>query len=223
MNTDGPAFPSGHILHNLGVTKGAVRRVTFSNLILGVTAAGCVAWAVAVTWTVDRRIERYVVVLGEESYPLLAARIGHDNWTPTNGFLVKFAQDWVRNVRSRPSDPETLKYQWNQVIRTSDQRLHQRLLEAVRDAEETIGSKTVSVLSISANVVEGNGNRATMLVNWTEKVEGSVEKKPRSYTATLTLVAQQPLTQGDARREFERNPTGVYVTSFQPTLMEVAP
>lgn len=220
MESAGRAASTGFILHTLGLSQGAFRRVTFSNVVLATLAAGTTGWALWLTHTADHRIERYVVVLDDQNQLVLTARAGHENWMPTNGFLVKFAQDWVRNMRSRPNDPETIKHQWREVVRTTDQRLWGVLQEAAKDADTQLRAKTVSVLSISANVVARQGTNITMLVNWTERVDGSVDKDPKNYTATLGLSVQQPLTQGDAKREFERNPTGVYVTSFQPTLME---
>ena len=52
--------------------------------------------------------------------------------------------------------------------------------------------------------------RAVVLVRWTETVRGS-PSPPVAWTGTLTLTYQEP----KAQKEFERNPLGIYVTSFQ--------
>jgi type IV secretory pathway TrbF-like protein len=51
-----------------------------------------------------------------------------------------------------------------------------------------------------------------VLVRWTEQVRAAGHQE-RAWTATLGVAHQPPR----ARREFERNPLGLFVTNFQIT------
>ena len=68
----------------------------------------------------------------------------------------------------------------------------------------------MDVQTIAANLVDSSQpGRAVVLVRWTETVRGSPSAGGVDRHAPLTY--QEP----KAQREFERNPLGIYVTSFQ--------
>ena len=189
--------------------------MTFSNTILALGFVGVAAWGLYVTKTSEDRVQRYVVVVDSSNQVVMTARAGINSWTPSDGFLIKFTTDYVRYLRSRPLDVETLKFQRREVIRTSDQRLFTQLQQAMREADEQLRTSAVSVTSISANIVNRKDDLATVFVRWTEEVQG-IAAKPTTYTAMIDVKHQPPLI----TREFEQNPTGLFVTGFQRTQEE---
>ena len=68
--------------------------------------------------------------------------------------------------------------------------------------------------TIAANLIDGGeGDRAVVLVRWTEHARTAPGARPVPYTATLTITYKAP----SAQAEFDRNPLGFYVTDFQTT------
>jgi type IV secretory pathway TrbF-like protein len=117
----------------------------------------------------------------------------------------------VRFLRARPLDIETLKYQRREVIWTTDARVYAALQSSMHEADEQVRHAAVDVQTIAANLVDSSEpGRAVVLVRWTETVRGSPSPSV-AWTGTLTLTYQEP----KAQKEFERNPLGIYVTSFQ--------
>jgi type IV secretory pathway TrbF-like protein len=179
--------------------------------VLGVAAAVAAgSWALYETRHAADAVQRYVVYVDGQTVPVGQARIDAA-WTPGPGAYVDFARRWVRFLRSRPTDIETLKYQRREVIRTTDARVYAELQESMRKADDELRQSALDVLSISANLVDSGPGRAVVLARWTEQARNAAGAAPVAWTATLTLTYQEPRAQA----ELERNPLGIYVTSFQ--------
>lgn len=201
-----------HFVRAVGLGRGTLW--TFGTIALLSTAAaigsGLVAWN-EMAHSRDR-IERYVVYLDDKSLPVAQARVGQD-WRPQDGAYVDFSQRWIRYLRSRPLDVGVLKFQRAEVIKSTEQQVYAALQESMKAADDQVRNAAIDVQGISANLVERrDDDTAVVLVRWTEKVR-SANAKPRTWTGTLTVAYQPPV----ARREFERNPLGLYVTNFQIT------
>ena len=107
----------------------------------------------------------------------------------------------------------TLKYQRGEVIKTTDQQVWGPLQESMKRADEQVHTHAIDVLTISANLVERQANdTAVVLVRWTEQVRAA-GMAAAAWTATMTIAHQPP----QVRREFERNPLGLFVHNFQIT------
>jgi type IV secretory pathway TrbF-like protein len=218
-----PFFVAGNVMHaepydrprdffarQVGLGRAVVWSTSAAAVLstLGALAAG--SWAVYETRLSTDRVERYVVYLDDQSLPVGQAQIGK-MWTPTDGAYLDFASRWIRFLRARPLDVETLKFQRREVIYTTDARVYSALKESMQAADDQLRQAAVDVLSVSANLVESGPSRTVVLVRWTERVRDGGLTKATPWTGTLTLAYEEP----KVHREFERNPLGIYVVDFQ--------
>ncbi len=202
--------PRDFFARQVGLGRAVVWSTSAAAVICALGAVGAGSWAIYETGRGADRVERYVVYLDDRSMPVSEAEIGK-TWTPTDGAYLDFASRWIRFLRSRPLDIETLKFQRRQVIDTTDARVYAALKESMQAADEELRQAAVDVLSVSANLVERGPSRTVVLVRWTEQVRDGGLTKATPWTGTLTLAYEEP----KVRREFERNPLGIYVIDFQ--------
>jgi type IV secretory pathway TrbF-like protein len=204
--------PRDHFARVVGLGRRTLWLMGTATVISSLSAAGAglVAWY-QVQGSHDR-VERWVVYLDDQSLPVAQARVG-STWQPEDGTFVDFASRWVRYLRARPLDLGALKYQRAQVIKATDRQVYTALSETMKAADEQVRSSAIDVHQISANLVEHRPDQtAVVLVRWTEQVRAAGHRE-QTWTATLVVAHQPPR----ARREFERNPLGLFVTNFQIT------
>ena len=91
---------------------------------------------------------------------------------------LDFAQRWIRNLRVRPLDVETLKVQRRDVIWATDQRVYGPLQESMKKADEEYRQSALDVTRIAANLVDQQASRAVVLVRWTEQPRGAAPPAP---------------------------------------------
>ncbi len=145
-----------------------------------------------------------------------SAAVGGADAMPDGGF-VAFAENWVRNLRGRSAELETLKFQRKQVILSTARELWLPLQKGLLDADKELGKTAVDVTEISANLVKREGATGAVFVRWTERARaGGAEA--RTHTALLTVAYQPPRRP----REMEANPLGLWAVDFQIT-EEVSP
>lgn len=201
--------PRDYIARRIGLGRPVLWSLAATTLVSTVAAVAAGGWALHVTRREADAVQRYVVYLDAGMAPVAQARID-PAWTPGPGAWLDFSRRWVRDLRSRPTDLETLKLQRREVIWTTDERAYAPLQASMRKADDELRASAVDVTSISANLQDGGKGRAVTLVRWTEQVRASPQP-PTTWTATLTLAYLEP----KAQAEFERNPLGIYVTNFQ--------
>lgn len=203
--------PRDFLARMTGLGRPVLWSLSAVSVLSTVTAIAAGSWALHETRQGRDRVQRYVVYVDGQTNPVGQARISA-TWTPADGAYVDFARRWVRFLRTRPLDIETLKFQRREVIWTTDARVYAALQESMQRADEQVRQAAVDVPSIAANLVDSSQpRRAVVLVRWTETLRGAGNRPPVPWTATLTLTYQEP----GAQRELERNPLGIYVTSFQ--------
>src|SRR6188472_3939542 len=111
--------PRDFFARQVGLGRAVVWSTSAAAVICALGAVGAGSWAIYETGRGADRVERYVVYLDDRSMPVSEAEIGK-TWTPTDGAYLDFASRWIRFLRSRPLDIETLKFQRRQVIDTTD-------------------------------------------------------------------------------------------------------
>ena len=102
---------------------------------MAAVAAG--GWALHVTRREADAVQRYVVYLDAGMAPVAQARID-SAWTPGPGAWLDFSRRWVRDLRSRPTDLETLKLQRREVIWTTHERAYAPLQASMRKADDEL-------------------------------------------------------------------------------------
>lgn len=200
-----------HFARLVGLGHFKVRLVTVSNVILALAAvAGMGGWLLEAKRAEDA-VQRYVVYVDDRFNVVGTAAVGSADAMPDGGF-IKFAETWVRNLRSRSRELETLKFQRKEVILATSRELWAPLQQALMAADKEAGETAVDVQEISANLVKREGSRAVVFVRWIELARaGSAE--PQVHTATLTVAYQAPRRP----REMEANPLGLWAVDFQIT------
>lgn len=205
-----------HFARLVGLGQFKVRLVTLSNLVLAVGALlGWGGWLLEAKRGEDA-VQRYVVYVDDRFNVVGTAAVGSSDTMPDGGF-IKFAETWVRNLRSRSSELETLKFQRKEVILATSRELWTPLQKALASADKELGRTAVDVTAISANLVKREGAKAAVLVRWTEQARAG-RAEPRTHTAMLTIAYQPPRRP----REMEANPLGLWAVDFQIT-QEVGP
>lgn len=179
--------------------------------VLGV-AAGVAGggWAWHEARTSADRVRTYVVQI-DGSGAIVGRFPVSAGWEPEVGNFLDFAQRWIRNLRSRPLDVETLKIQRRDVIWATDQRVFGPLQDGMKKADEQYRQTAVDVARLSANMVDQQQDRAVVLVRWTEQPRGAAPATSWAATITVAHVPPRVVT------EYERNPLGLFVTSYQLT------
>lgn len=204
--------PRDFVARLTGLGRPVLYAMAFATVASVSAAIAAGAWAVHSTATREDRVKRYVVYVDAQMNPVRTAQIDAE-WTPARGAYVDFAQNWVRNLRSRPLDEQTLILQRKKVIWTTDSRVYGQLQESMKAADEVLRRSALDVETIAANLIEGDAGRAVVLVRWTERERSAPGARPTPYTGTIAITYKPPLAQA----EFDRNPIGMYVTSFQTT------
>lgn len=203
-----------HFADMVGLSRGTIRTMKFATVlstIFGVAMGGLAYYEAKVS---GARIERFVIYLDDQNEPVGRPIAVAAEWTPQTGVYLDFARRWVRYLRSRPADVETLKFQRGEVIRQTHRKLYTQLQPIMKQADEQLRNAAVSVDSISANLVSEDPATSTaiVLVRWVERVEESGAKST-TWTATLKIASVPP----DSKLIFERNPLGLYTIEFQIT------
>lgn len=200
--------PRDWFMRAAGVGKTAILLATGAALLSSALATGTASWALYEARQAPRRVERYVVYVGPGTQPVSVDLVGTD-WSPRAGAWADFAARWVRYLRARPLDVPTLRFQRQEVIWSTDQRVWPLLRESMTAADEALRSTAVDVLGVGANLRESTPSHAVVSVEWSETFRN--EGEARVYTALLTLALKPPET----RAELDQNPLGLFVTSFQ--------
>ena len=204
--------PRDHFVRVVGLGRRTLWLMGTATVLSSLSAAAAGFIALREVQASQDRIERWVVYLDDQSLPVAQARVG-GSWHPEDGTYIDFASRWVRYLRARPLDLGALKYQRAEVIKSTDRQVYAALGETMKAADEQVRSSAIDVHQISANLVERRPDEtAVILVRWTEQVRAAGHKE-LAWTATLVVAHQPPR----ARREFERNPLGLFVTNFQIT------
>jgi hypothetical protein len=175
------------------------------------------------------RTERYIAALGPDYRLLETYKAGVETAVP-DGYYIAAARDWLLDVRQRPSGasvPGSLAQRTVEQARkhawavTSD-GLYERLRSGYwYDADHKIaGGNAVVVSQLTSNIATGPDGRpwrdprgAHVILTWWETVENTPGSQ--HYSAVLTFIdqhADRPLA--------GQNPMGVWVSDFQPTLIE---
>lgn len=204
--------PRDFVARMTGLGRPVLYAMAFSTAVSTAAAVAAGAWAIHSTATGADRIKRYVVYVDAQTNPVRTAQIDAE-WTPARGAYVDFAQNWIRNLRARPLDEHTLILQRKKVIWTTDGRVYGQLQESMKAADEVLRRSALDVETIAANLIEGDDDRAVVLVRWTERERSSPGARTTPYTGTITITYKPPAAQA----EFDRNPLGMFVTAFQTT------
>lgn len=213
MVSDQPDLRTRDFMARLsGLGKPVLHAMALATVASTAAAIAAGAWAIHRTATSADQIKRYVVYVDAQTNPVRTAQIDAE-WTPARGAYVDFAQNWIRSLRSRPLDQQTLVLQRRKVIWTTDQRVYGQLQESMRVADEVLRRSALDVETIAANLIEAADDRAVVLVRWTERERSSPGTRPTPYTGTITVTYKPPAAQA----EFDRNPLGMFVTAFQTT------
>jgi type IV secretory pathway TrbF-like protein len=202
--------PRDYVWRMAGLGRPVLWSMAAATAVSAVAAVAASAWALYETRTADDRVQRWVVWVDGTAAPIGRVPIGQD-WSPSPGAYVDFAERWIRNLRSRPTDLDTLKLNRRDVIWTTDQRVYGPLQESMKKADEEFRNTAVDVARLAATLDDQQANRAVVHARWTEQPRGAAP--PTAWQATLTVTYAEP----KARAEFERNPVGLYVTNFQIT------
>jgi type IV secretory pathway TrbF-like protein len=199
-----------HYAAELGLGRGLVRALAVGIVATSLAAIAAGSWAVWVTWQAAARIERYVVFL-DDAGTAVRVDLARDDWTPQKGIWADTAARWVRNLRSRPVDVPTLKFQREQVIQTSSRETFDGLRAWMLQADRDMEHSAVDVELVSVNVVSSDERRATVLVRWRERERRvAMLGAWQSMTGTVALVLDPP----KVREELQRNPPGIFVVDF---------
>lgn len=204
--------PRDFIARMTGLGRPVLYAMAFSTAVSSAVAASAACWAIYKTETAAEQVKRYVVYVDPNMNTIRTGQIDAE-WTPARGAYVDFAQNWVRNLRSRPLDEPTLILQRKKVIWTTDSRVYGQLQESMKAADQALQRSALDLGTIAANLIEGDADRAVVLVRWTEQPRSAPGARPVPYTGTITINYKPP----SAQAEFDRNPIGMFVTNFQVT------
>ena len=147
--------PRDFVARMAGLGRPVLWSLAATSLFATVAAIGAGSWALYEARHAADSVQRYVVYLDGQSMPVGQARIS-SSWQPGDGAWLDFARRWVRFLRARPLDIETLKYQRREVIWTTDARVYAALQSSMHEADEQVRHAAVDVQTIAANLVDSS-------------------------------------------------------------------
>jgi len=202
--------PRDFLARMAGLGRPVLWSLAATSFVSTVTAVAAGGWAWHEAGASADRVKVYVVQIDSAG-----AVVGHfpvaDEWQPEVGQYLDFAQRWIRNLRSHPTDVETLKVQRRDVIWSTDARVYGPLQEEMKGEDELYSQTALDVSRLAANMVEQQSSSAVVLVRWTEQARGAAP--PTYWSATLAVAHVPPRVVTD----YERNPLGLFVTNYQIT------
>jgi type IV secretory pathway TrbF-like protein len=202
------ARPRDFLARMAGLGRPVLWSLSATSLISTVAAVAAGGWAWHEARTSADSAKVYVAQIDASGAVVGRFQVSAE-WEPEVGIYLDFAQRWIRNLRSRPPDVETLKVQRRDVIWSTDQRVYGPLQDSMKRADEEYRQAALDVTRIAANLVDQQQSRAVVLVRWTEQARGAAP--PTFWSATLTVVHVPPRVVS----EYERNPLGLFVTNYQ--------
>jgi type IV secretory pathway TrbF-like protein len=202
------ARPRDFLARMAGLGRPVLWSLSATSLISTVAAVAAGGWAWHEARTSADSAKVYVAQIDASGAVVGRFQVSA-GWEPEVGIYLDFAQRWIRNLRSRPPDVETLKVQRRDVIWSTDQRVYGPLQDSMKRADEEYRQAALDVTRIAANLVDQQQSRAVVLVRWTEQARGAAP--PTFWSATLTVVHVPPRVVS----EYERNPLGLFVTNYQ--------
>jgi len=131
-------------------------------------------------------------------------------YVPSLAEMGYFIADWVRLVRSKPTDPVVLKDNWTNAYHFLAAEAAPQLDAYARatDPFARVGHEAVSVEVVSALQRSAN----TFQVNWRETTYDQGGRATRTnWTGLFTTKIRPPKTEADLRI----NPLGLLITAFQ--------
>jgi type IV secretory pathway TrbF-like protein len=202
--------PRDFLARMTGLGRPVLWSLAATSLVSTATAVVAGGWAWHEARTSADRAKVYVAQIDSSGAVVGRFQVSAE-WEPEVGIYLDFAQRWIRNLRSRPLDVETLKVQRRDVIWATDARVYGPLQESMKKADEEYRQSALDVTRIAANLVDQQAARAVVLVRWAEQPRGAAPAA--TWSATLTVVHVPPRVVA----EYERNPLGLFVTNFQIT------
>jgi type IV secretory pathway TrbF-like protein len=204
------ARPRDFLARMAGLGRPVLWSLAATSLVSTVAAVAAGGWAWHEARTSADRARVFVAQIDSAGAVVGCFEVAAE-WQPEGGQYLDFAQRWIRNLRSHPTDIETLKVQRRDVIWSTDARVYGPLQDEMKREDELYRQTALDVSRLAANMVDQQSSRAVVLVRWTEQARGAAP--PTSWSATLTVVHVPPRVVTD----YERNPLGLFVTNYQIT------
>jgi type IV secretion system protein VirB5 len=157
----------------------------------------------------DTHIATYVVPVDEYGRPGRIELAGR-TYSPTTAEAGYFVADWVRLVRSKPTDPVLLRQNWTNAYHflAGDAAAALDGYARSNDPFARIGQEAVSVEI--ASVLPRT--QKTYQVNWRETLyDPGGRAQQTNWTGVFTTTEKPPRTEVELRN----NPLGLFITSFQ--------
>src|SRR5689334_5218233 len=99
--------PRDFIARMAGLGRPVLWSLAATSVLATAAAVAAGGWALYETRHAADAVQRYVVYVDATTAPVGRARIDAA-WAPSPGAWLDFARRWVRDLRSRPADLETL-------------------------------------------------------------------------------------------------------------------
>lgn len=181
----------------------AWRAIAFGSLALaGVLGASLTAVAL------QKRTFVHVVEVSPEGL-VMTVRAEDGRWSPTEAQTSYHLGQFIRLVRSLPTDGVVLRENWLQAYRFLTPKAAAQLTEIARQDDPFLSlgrvGRTVHIRSIIAR------SNTTWEVSWTERATNATgTSDPELYTGVFTVTTRAPKTAD----EIANNPLGLLISDF---------
>ena len=178
------------------------RSIAFGALgLLGVSVISLVAVAM------QQRTFVHVVEVSPEGQ-VMNVRAADGRWTATEAQKAYHLGQFVRLVRSLPTDGVVLRENWLEAYRFLTPQASQQLNEIARDDDPFARLGTSARTAVITSVVQRS--QATWQVSWIEATHGADARSAQSFTGLFTVRFDRPRN-ADA---LMHNPLGLFITEF---------
>ena len=181
--------------------------------VMAVMAVGMVAQGVE-RWHNARTLGTQVfVVVTDPDGALAQAARATSVWEPGDGVWLHMAAEWLRNVRARPVDPDTWRWQASRIRATTNRDLYVSINDWLERTRSEYRGRGVDVEILETRLLPETVTRssATAYVAWRERRRN--ERNVGDWVRCSTTISMTKVPPRDPK-EVQDNPLSIRITDY---------
>lgn len=202
--------PQDQLFRAMGLGR-AKLRIVYG--VMGVMAVAMVAQGVE-RWYNQRTLGTQVfVVVTDPDGALATAARATSAWEPGDGVWLQVAQDWLRNVRARPTDPDTWRWQASRIRAVTNRDLYVSINDWLERTKSEYRGRAVDVEIVESRLIPETVTpvSATVYVAWRERRRHELNVGDWVLCSTTVSMSKRP---PEDPQEVQANPLSIWVTDY---------
>ena len=202
--------PQDQLFRAMGLGR-AKLRIVYG--VMGVMAVAMVGQGVE-RWYNQRTLGTQVfVVVTDPDGALATAARATSAWEPGDGVWLHVAQDWLRNVRARPTDPDTWRWQASRIRAVTNRDLYVSINDWLERTKSEYRGRGVDVDIVESRLIPETVTpvSATAYVAWRERRRNERNVGDWVHCSTTVSMSKRP---PEDPQEVQANPLSIWITDY---------